>query len=141
MQVFATSEAAVYTGVGNAFTRISATEGARALWRGVSSVILGAGPAHAVHFGMYEFMKENMGGNVLGRNNWLETCEFAPRIRLSSYIRESSMSPLCLPDLHLYPFSVVHDCKAVLIISAPSRSSCRCLRHDCERCSNESVRW
>ncbi|TFL05423.1 mitochondrial carrier [Pterulicium gracile] len=73
MQVFATSEAAVYTGVGNAFTRISATEGARALWRGVSSVILGAGPAHAVHFGMYEFMKENMGGNVLGRNNWLET--------------------------------------------------------------------
>ena len=58
MQVFATSPAAVYTGVGNAFTRISSTEGMRALWRGVSSVIMGAGPAHAVHFGTYEMVKE-----------------------------------------------------------------------------------
>ncbi|KAG6332650.1 hypothetical protein ID866_6435 [Astraeus odoratus] len=62
MQVFATSPAAVYTGIGNAFTRISSTEGMRALWRGVSSVILGAGPAHAVHFGTYEFVKEFAGG-------------------------------------------------------------------------------
>ena len=69
MQVFATSPAAVYTGIGNAFTRISSTEGVRALWRGVSSVIVGAGPAHAVHFGMYEAVKEftggNRGGNVI----------------------------------------------------------------------------
>ncbi|KAL4073020.1 mitochondrial carrier domain-containing protein [Scleroderma yunnanense] len=64
MQVFATSPAAVYTGIGNAFTRISSTEGIRALWRGVSSVILGAGPAHAVHFGTYEFVKELAGGKA-----------------------------------------------------------------------------
>jgi hypothetical protein len=76
MQVFATSQAAVYTGIGNAFTRISSTEGMRALWRGVSSVILGAGPAHAVHFGMYETVKELAGGNERG-NQWLATC--APR--------------------------------------------------------------
>jgi len=73
MQVFATSPAAVYTGIGNAFTRISSTEGMRALWRGVSSVILGAGPAHAVHFGMYEAVKELAGGNAAG-NQWLATC-------------------------------------------------------------------
>jgi solute carrier family 25 iron transporter 28/37 len=72
MQVFATSPAAVYTGIGNAFTRISATEGMRTLWRGVSSVILGAGPAHAVHFGTYEAMKELVGGNNAG-NQWLAT--------------------------------------------------------------------
>ncbi|KAG1907767.1 mitochondrial carrier domain-containing protein [Suillus fuscotomentosus] len=72
MQVFATSPAAVYTGIGNAFTRISSTEGMRALWRGVSSVILGAGPAHAVHFGMYEAMKELAGGNAAG-HQWLAT--------------------------------------------------------------------
>ncbi|KAG2364124.1 mitochondrial carrier domain-containing protein [Suillus spraguei] len=72
MQVFATSPAAVYTGIGNAFTRISSTEGMRALWRGVSSVILGAGPAHAVHFGTYEAMKELAGGNAAG-NQWLAT--------------------------------------------------------------------
>lgn len=73
MQVFAASPAAVYTGIGNAFTRISSTEGARALWRGVSSVILGAGPAHAVHFGTYEAVKELAGGNNAG-NQWLATC-------------------------------------------------------------------
>ena len=75
MQVFATSPAAVYTGVGNAFTRISSTEGMRALWRGVSSVIMGAGPAHAVHFGTYEMVKEFAGGNVEGApNQWIATC-------------------------------------------------------------------
>lgn len=75
MQVFATSPAAVYTGIGNAFTRISSTEGMRALWRGVSSVIMGAGPAHAVHFGTYEAVKEFAGGNVGGgRNQWMATC-------------------------------------------------------------------
>lgn len=79
MQVFATSPAAVYTGIGNAFTRISSTEGVRALWRGVSSVIMGAGPAHAVHFGAYEAVKDLVGGNVEGsRNQWLATCEFSP---------------------------------------------------------------
>ena len=66
MQVFQSSPAASYSGVGDAFTRISATEGGRALWRGVSSVILGAGPAHAVHFGTYETIKELAGGNRQG---------------------------------------------------------------------------
>lgn len=75
MQVFSTSPVAVYTGVGNAFTRISSTEGVRALWRGVWSVILGAGPAHAVHFGTLEAVKELAGGNEAG-NQWLATCEF-----------------------------------------------------------------
>jgi len=66
MQVFATNQAAIYTGVGNAFSRIASTEGMRALWRGVNSVILGAGPAHAVHFGTYEAIKEMAGGNRAG---------------------------------------------------------------------------
>ncbi|KAF8892111.1 mitochondrial carrier domain-containing protein [Infundibulicybe gibba] len=72
MQVFATSPVAVYSGVGNAFTRISSTEGMRALWRGVSSVVLGAGPAHAVHFGTLEAVKELAGGNEAG-NQWVAT--------------------------------------------------------------------
>jgi len=72
MQVFATSPVAVYSGVGNAFSRISSTEGIRALWRGVSSVILGAGPAHAVHFGTLEAVKELAGGNEAG-NQWVAT--------------------------------------------------------------------
>lgn len=93
MQVFAASPAAVYTGVGNAFTRISSTEGMRALWRGVSSVILGAGPAHAVHFGTYEAMKELIGANEVG-THWLATCEhifaFAMTLPKISSIRTNS---------------------------------------------------
>jgi solute carrier family 25 (mitochondrial iron transporter), member 28/37 len=82
MQVFATSPAAVYTGIGNAFTRISSTEGVRVLWRGVSSVIMGAGPAHAVHFGTYEAIKELTGGNREGNpNQWLSARESFLRTR------------------------------------------------------------
>lgn len=52
-----------YSGIVNAVTSISAAEGARSLWRGVSSVVLGAGPAHAVYFAVYEAVKNSLGGN------------------------------------------------------------------------------
>ncbi|KAI8993138.1 mitochondrial carrier domain-containing protein [Pilobolus umbonatus] len=35
----------------------------RNLWRGVNSVVIGAGPAHAIHFATYEACKEAFGGN------------------------------------------------------------------------------
>ncbi|SCV01846.1 LAMI_0G14114g1_1 [Lachancea mirantina] len=38
-------------------SKISTTEGSMALWKGVQSVILGAGPAHAVYFATYEMCK------------------------------------------------------------------------------------
>ncbi|KDN52301.1 putative MRS4-protein of the mitochondrial carrier family [Tilletiaria anomala UBC 951] len=66
MQVLAAAPAATYSGVAEAFSRISTAEGARALWRGVTSVILGAGPAHALYFGTYEAVKELTGGNNEG---------------------------------------------------------------------------
>ncbi|KAF7309665.1 hypothetical protein MIND_00337600 [Mycena indigotica] len=71
MQVFSASPVAIYSGVGNAFTRISSTEGIRALWRGVSSTVLGAGPAHAVHFGTLEAVRE-LASNM-GSSPWLAT--------------------------------------------------------------------
>lgn len=76
MQVIAASPAAIYSGIGNAFTRISSTEGMRALWRGVSSVIVGAGPAHAVHFGTYEAVKELAGGNRGDGSHFFATCQY-----------------------------------------------------------------
>lgn len=107
MQVFATSPAAVYTGIGNAFTRISSTEGMRALWRGVSSVILGAGPAHAIHFGTYEAVKEFAGGNNAG-NQWLATCTCpAPssrRLPHASVIALAGASATVASDALMNPF-------------------------------------
>ncbi|CAB4254602.1 similar to Saccharomyces cerevisiae YJL133W MRS3 Iron transporter that mediates Fe2+ transport across the inner mitochondrial membrane [Maudiozyma barnettii] len=41
-------------------SRISTTEGSLALWKGVQSVILGAGPAHAVYFATYEYSKSHL---------------------------------------------------------------------------------
>lgn len=68
MQVFTTQPAAVYTGMTQAFSRVVSTEGASRLWRGVWSVILGAGPAHAVYFGTYEAVKDFAGGNREGHH-------------------------------------------------------------------------
>ncbi|KAH3668036.1 hypothetical protein OGAPHI_001790 [Ogataea philodendri] len=44
-------------GIIQSFSKISSTEGAVALWRGVSSVVLGAGPAHAVYYLVFESTK------------------------------------------------------------------------------------
>lgn len=66
MQVFSTQPAAMYTGMTQAFGKVVSTEGASRLWRGVWSVILGAGPAHAVYFGTYEAVKDFASGNRAG---------------------------------------------------------------------------
>ncbi|KAJ5679710.1 hypothetical protein N7462_007954 [Penicillium macrosclerotiorum] len=64
MQILNPSTGGLYTGLTNAVSTIYRIEGWRTLWKGVSSVIVGAGPAHAVYFGTYEIVKEMAGGNV-----------------------------------------------------------------------------
>ncbi|MEW5320102.1 MAG: hypothetical protein WDW38_011201 [Sanguina aurantia] len=41
-------------------------EGLRGLYKGVGAVLVGAGPAHAMHFAVYELAKESLGGNREG---------------------------------------------------------------------------
>lgn len=69
------STTAVYSGMTNAVTKISSSEGLKVLWRGVASVILGAGPAHAIQFGTLEAVKELMGGDHGGDHHWGTTCK------------------------------------------------------------------
>ncbi|KAF9191820.1 Fe(2+) transporter [Haplosporangium sp. Z 767] len=68
MQIIQPTPQAVYSGVINAASRITTTEGARTLWRGVNSVIMGAGPAHALYFATYEYAKQAFGGNGSGHH-------------------------------------------------------------------------
>ncbi|KAH0408482.1 hypothetical protein KCU90_g21881, partial [Aureobasidium melanogenum] len=68
MQVMSPTPAAIYTGLGNAIATISRAEGYMSLWRGLSSVVVGAGPAHAVYFATYEVVKQQMGGNAAGHH-------------------------------------------------------------------------
>jgi hypothetical protein len=63
MQVVNPSPSAAYSGISNAMFTITKREGFRSLWRGLSSVVVGAGPAHAVYFATYESVKHAMGGN------------------------------------------------------------------------------
>lgn len=50
-------------------SRISSSEGAYALWRGVSSVVLGAGPAHAVYFSVFEATKTMLVNRLTDSNS------------------------------------------------------------------------
>ncbi|KAI1332268.1 mitochondrial RNA-splicing protein MRS3 [Xylariaceae sp. FL0255] len=60
------SSAPVYKGMIQSTMRIASGEGILQLWRGMSSVVVGAGPAHAVYFATYEAVKHLMGGNQTG---------------------------------------------------------------------------
>ncbi|OSS46272.1 hypothetical protein B5807_08694 [Epicoccum nigrum] len=64
MQVMNPGPSATYTSsIANALVTVSRVEGFRSLWKGLSSVVLGAGPAHAVYFASYEATKHALGGN------------------------------------------------------------------------------
>lgn len=63
MQIINPSAGGLYNGLSHAVSTIYRLEGIRTLWRGMTSVIVGAGPAHAVYFGTYEVVKEFAGGN------------------------------------------------------------------------------
>ncbi|KAF1830562.1 mitochondrial carrier [Decorospora gaudefroyi] len=66
MQIVNPSPSAMYSGISNAMVTISRAEGFWSLWRGLSSVVMGAGPAHAVYFASYEATKHALGGNEGG---------------------------------------------------------------------------
>lgn len=54
------SGGAASSGMLSQISKISTAEGSLALWKGVQSVILGAGPAHAVYFATYEYTKSQL---------------------------------------------------------------------------------
>lgn len=56
-------------GIISSFSKISATEGSLALWNGVSSVILGAGPAHAIYYLVFESTKTALCTRLLKHNH------------------------------------------------------------------------
>jgi solute carrier family 25 iron transporter 28/37 len=53
----------VYRGVMNTLTEMVRTEGVFRPVRGMSAVMIGAGPAHALYFACYEKIKEVLASN------------------------------------------------------------------------------
>ncbi|KAF3781812.1 Mitoferrin [Nymphaea thermarum] len=54
--------------VGQALRSVVKVEGALGLYRGIGAMGLGAGPAHAVYFSVYERCKSLLGGNLPGHH-------------------------------------------------------------------------
>lgn len=95
MQILNPTPSAVYNGVIQGTYRIASGEGILSLWRGMSSVVVGAGmfelrrkivlqltmvrlgPAHAVYFATYEAVKHLMGGNKAGVHHPLAAGTFS----------------------------------------------------------------
>ncbi|EPS69201.1 hypothetical protein M569_05566, partial [Genlisea aurea] len=55
-------------GVGQALQSILKTDGLRGLYRGIGAMGLGAGPAHAVYFSVYELCKKSFSGGDPGNH-------------------------------------------------------------------------
>jgi hypothetical protein len=97
MQILNPTPSAVYDGVIQGTYRIASGEGVLSLWRGMSSVVVGAGPAHAVYFATYEAVKHVMGGNQAGVHHPLAAGEgFATRqIETATLISSSHQRRMC----------------------------------------------
>ncbi|XP_057842955.1 uncharacterized protein LOC131052333 [Cryptomeria japonica] len=68
MQMLASAGGSYHSGVGKSFLSIVRKEGPFGLYRGIGAMGLGAGPAHAVYFSVYEVCKEKLGGNKPGHH-------------------------------------------------------------------------
>lgn len=85
-------------------TKISSAEGAYALWHGVSSVVLGAGPAHAVYFSVFEATKTLLVNRLtnLPKTQKIVTDETHPLIASGAGIAATTAS-----DALMTPFDVL----------------------------------
>ncbi|CAM6120370.1 unnamed protein product [Calypogeia fissa] len=68
MQMLASAGGSIHTTISRALFTILKTEGPLGLYRGIGAMGLGAGPAHAVYFSVYELAKEKLGGNAEGHH-------------------------------------------------------------------------
>ncbi|KAH9555003.1 hypothetical protein CY35_08G092200 [Sphagnum magellanicum] len=66
MQMLASAGGSRHSTVSRALVSIVKSEGAVGLYRGIGAMGLGAGPAHAVYFSVYEVCKQKLGGNEKG---------------------------------------------------------------------------
>ncbi|KAF9614580.1 hypothetical protein IFM89_019327 [Coptis chinensis] len=95
---------------GKVFSSIMRKEGPLGFYRGIGAIGLGAGPAHAVYFTVYEVSKEKLGGNRPGHH---------PLAHAASGVLATTASDVVLTPLDVVkqrlqlkksPYSGVKDC-------------------------------
>lgn len=93
-----------------ALTQILRTEGPVGLYRGIGAMGLGAGPAHAVYFAVYELAKQKLGGNEKGYHPLAHAASGA----LATVASDAVLTPMDVVKQRLQlkrsPYSGVVDC-------------------------------
>lgn len=92
MQVISSGRGAAalaVVGGGGAHAAVAASTSLKNLWRGVNSVVLGAGPAHALHFATYEYCKDKF--EAEGKEN--NTLAFAAAGACATFAHDALMTP------------------------------------------------
>ncbi|KAI2627511.1 mitochondrial RNA-splicing protein MRS3 [Hypoxylon sp. NC1633] len=116
MQIINPSANAAYKGMIQSTMRIASGEGVLKLWRGMSSVVVGAGPAHAVYFATYEAVKHLMGGNRAGVHHPLAAATSGACATIAS-------------DALMNPFDVIKQRMQIQHSSKMYRSMTDCARY------------
>lgn len=84
------------------------------LWRGVNSVVMGAGPAHALYFATYEYMKDKLAADD-GNNH---TLAFLASGACATFAHEALMTPFdgtVLPVMRFFFMCLTNDHRFLVI--------------------------
>ncbi|MCL7046514.1 hypothetical protein MKW94_011231 [Papaver nudicaule] len=96
--------------IGRFFTSIMRKEGPLGLYRGIAAMGLGAGPAHAVYFSVYEICKKKLGGNEPGHHPLLHAASGV----VATTASDAVLTPMDVVKQRLQlkssPYSGVKDC-------------------------------
>ncbi|EGW32873.1 uncharacterized protein SPAPADRAFT_60218 [Spathaspora passalidarum NRRL Y-27907] len=113
-------------GIVQSISRITSSEGFYALWKGVSSVVIGAGPAHAVYFSVFESTKTFLVNRLTNnpRSNKIVTDENHPIFASAAGIAATTAS-----DALMTPFDMLKQrMQAGVAINDRKATSIRLMR-------------
>lgn len=106
MQIISNARQATSKSLVGSISKITSSEGAYALWRGVSSMVMGAGPAHAIYFSVFESTKTLFVNQLIAskstKSTKLVTDENHPLIASCAGIAATTAS-----DALMTPFDVI----------------------------------
>lgn len=91
----------------SSISRVTSSEGAYALWRGVSSVVLGAGPAHAVYFSTFEATKTLLVNKLLASQGGLATSRWVTDESHPLIASGAGIAATIASDALMTPFDVL----------------------------------
>ncbi|ERN18824.1 hypothetical protein AMTRI_Chr07g24450 [Amborella trichopoda] len=99
-----------HNAIGRTLASILRSEGPLGLYRGIGAMGIGAGPAHAVYFSVYELSKERLGGNRPGHHPFAHAASGV----LATIASDAVLTPMDVVKQRLQlqstPYLGVRDC-------------------------------